>query len=82
MIDHARRAGQIDLLQAAVDSLTKRLPRSPGGWYLRGMMSEALCDTGAARAAYEQASRVVRPGAGAFLAGRPNDPPATPCIRS
>lgn len=78
-IDQARREGQLDALQTSVGDLVRRAPQSPGSWYLRGVTSEALCDIGRARSAYERTASLVRPGAGAFLAGRPADPARGPC---
>lgn len=79
VIDQAHREGQLDTLQTSVDDLVRRAPQSPGSWYLRGLASEAACDLGRARPAYERAASLVRPGAGAFLAARPVDPARGPC---
>jgi tetratricopeptide (TPR) repeat protein len=79
VIDQARREGQLFTLQASVDDLVRRAPESPASWYLRGVASEAACDLVRARAAYERATSLIRPGAGAFLAARPVDPAKGPC---
>ena len=79
VIDQARRQGQLDALQTSVGDLVRQAPQSPGSWYLRGLTSEAACDIGGARSAYERTASLVQPGAGAFLAGRPADPAGGPC---
>lgn len=82
LIGQAQRDGQLNTLQTSLEALVQRAPDSPGAWYLSGLAREAVCDAGGARSAYQRAATLVRPGAGAFLAGRPIDPangPAGPC---
>jgi tetratricopeptide (TPR) repeat protein len=79
LVDHARRAGQLATVRTAAAELVQRVPESPGAWYLRGLVNEASCDAGQARSDYDRARTLVRPGSGAFLAGRPIDPSGSPC---
>lgn len=79
LIDQARRDGRFDPVRASIEDLIRRTPASPGSWFLRGLAHEAACDSGLARSDYAQAATLVRPGSGAFLAGRPIDPPPEPC---
>jgi tetratricopeptide (TPR) repeat protein len=79
VVDQARREGRAHTLRAGTDGLVLRAPDSPGAWYLRGLTSEAACDLAGARSDYGRASALVRPGSGAFLTGRPADPPRGGC---
>jgi tetratricopeptide (TPR) repeat protein len=79
VVDQARREGRLDSLRAATEELVRRAPESPGAWYLRGLASEASCDLDRARSDYSRAASLVRPGTGAFLAGRPAVPARGPC---
>lgn len=79
VIDQARRDGRLDSIRASLDEMQQRAPASPGAWYLRGLASEAACDSVAARSHYDRAAALVRPGSGAFLAGRPVEPAKGPC---
>jgi tetratricopeptide (TPR) repeat protein len=79
VIDQARAAQRLAAVDAAVGELLRRTPESPGAWYLRGLASEAACDPAAARSHYARAAALVRPGTGAFLAGRPAEPARGPC---
>lgn len=77
-VDRVRQLGRLDALQVAVDDITRRSPSGIGAWFLHGLVSEALCDRGAARASYERVARLLPAGVGAFLEGRPGAP-ASPC---
>lgn len=79
LVDRAWRDGQLRRVQTAVDGLVARAQSSPGAWFLKGLTGEASCDREGARSAYVRASREVRPGAGAFLIGRPAEPAKWPC---
>lgn len=79
LVDQARNDGQLRQLQTAVAGLVARAPQSVGAWFLTGLASEASCDREGARSAYVRAAREARPGAGAFLAGRPAEPARWPC---
>jgi tetratricopeptide (TPR) repeat protein len=79
LIDQARREKRLDALNAPLEEMVRRTPESPGAWYLHGLASEASCDVAKARADYGRAAALVRPGTGAFLAGRPADPARGPC---
>lgn len=79
VIDQARRDGRMDELHTSLEELRRRLPESPAVWYLRGLASEATCDADAARSHYGRAAALVRPGSGAFLAGRPAEPAGGAC---
>lgn len=79
VIDQARRDARLETLRAPLDDLIRRAPGSPGAWYLRGLAREASCDAGGARSDFARAAALVKPGTGAFLAGRPAEPPRGPC---
>ena len=79
VVDQARLAGRLDALRAGAEELVRRAPESPGSWYLRGLASEASCDLDRARSDYARTAALLRPGTGAFLAGRPSEPPKGPC---
>lgn len=82
LVEAARAANTLRELDAAVEAQTRRAPQSAGAWLVRGIISEALCDTQRARSAYAQAAQLLRAGTGAFLEGRPRDPSKGPCGRS
>jgi tetratricopeptide (TPR) repeat protein len=79
LVDQARRAGGLDTLRTSAEALVQRTPESPASWYLSGLASEASCDLARARSDFAKAASLVRPGTGAFLAGRPADPPKGAC---
>lgn len=79
LVDQARRDGQLRRVQTAVEGLVARAPQSIGAWFLTGLVGEAACDREGARSAYARAAREARPGAGAFLTGRPAEPARWPC---
>jgi tetratricopeptide (TPR) repeat protein len=79
VVEQARREGRLDTLRAGTEELVRRAPESPGAWYLRGLTGEAACDLDRARSDYGRTAALVRPGTGAFLAGRPAEPPKGPC---
>lgn len=79
IVDTVSATGRLDALETSADELTRRLATSPGAWFVRGLISEARCDTVRARSDYARAAELVPAGAGAFLAGRPADSSKTPC---
>jgi tetratricopeptide (TPR) repeat protein len=80
LIDQARRDGRLGAVRASLDEMVQRVgEKSPGAWFLRGLASEAACDLARARSDYGRAAALVTPGSGAFLAGRPAEPPRSGC---
>jgi tetratricopeptide (TPR) repeat protein len=79
LVDQASRDGQLRRVQTAAEGLVARGPQSLGAWFLTGLVAEAACDREGARSAYVRAAREARPGAGAFLTGRPAEPARWPC---
>jgi tetratricopeptide (TPR) repeat protein len=79
LIEQVRHAGPLSALRAAMDARVAQTPQSPAAWFLRGLVLEASCDPVGARSSYARATETVRPGAGAFLTGRPAEPAKWPC---